>query len=160
MGTNIRQQAADLERNVRDFIRCITALSEDKFLARIDGWTPRDITAHFIGWNLYSIRGCRQLMHQELPFYLEDPGEDYSNVNAELVKKHSSTDRDELITLLRTTSEELAGFMLSIDEDDWERDWGIAWQGEPVTLRNSIEPLVQDYVDHRRQIEAWAAPEP
>ncbi len=160
MGTNIRQQAADLERNVRDFIRCITALPEDKFLARIDGWTPRDITAHFIGWNLYSIRGCRQLMHQELPFYLEDPGEDYSNVNAELVKKHSSTDRDELITLLRTTSEELAGFMLSIDEDDWERDWGIAWQGEPVTLRNSIEPLVQDYVDHRRQIEAWAAPEP
>ena len=31
-----------------------------------------------------------------------------------------------------------------------------SWQAEPVTQRNSIEPLVQDYVDHRRQIEAWA----
>ena len=157
MSTVVRQQAADLEHNVRDFIRCITALPEPRFFAKIDDWTPRDITAHFIGWNLSTPWGCRQLMRGELPFYLEDPGEDFSQVNAELVKKHASRDRDELVDLLRTSSGELAKFMLTLDPADWEKDWGVRYAGEPVTLKNSIEPLVLDYVNHRQQIEAWAA---
>jgi hypothetical protein len=158
MTTAIKQQAADLEHNVKDFIRCITSLAEPLFLTPMDGtWTPRDVTAHLVGWNLYTVRGCRQLMHQELPFFLEDPGEDFGKINAELVAKHPATDRNELVALLRTTSEEVFKFILSIEETDWERDWGIAWPaGTPVTLRGSIEPLVRDYADHRKQIEAWA----
>ena len=157
MSTVIRQQVADLERNVRDFIRCITAMPEELFLTKMNGWAPRDVTAHFIGWNRASIRGSRELMQGQVPYLLDDPGPDFSKANAILVREISSTDRDELVTMLRTSSRQLADFMLTLDPADWEKEWGVTLDGEARTLQNSLGPLVQDYADHRRQIEDWLA---
>jgi hypothetical protein len=154
-GTVIDDQVAALRQNVRDFIRCITSLPEDLFLTKMNGWAPRDVTAHFIGWNRASIRGSRDLMQGKTPYLLDDPGEDFSRANALLVKEISSRDRDGLVNLLRTSSGELAQFMLTLDPADWEKDWGVMFEGEPRTLQNSLGPLVEDYVNHRRQIEAW-----
>jgi hypothetical protein len=156
-GTVIDEQVAGLRRNVRAFIDVITALPEERFLAKLDdAWTPRDVTAHFIGWNRASIRGIGDLRQGRMPYLHDDPGEDFAKANAFLVKEYASRDRDELVRQLEASSEELAAFMLTLDPADWDRDWGVTFEGEPRMLRNSFGPLVEDYVSHRRQIEAWA----
>jgi len=156
-GTVIDDQIAALRRNLRAFIDVITALPEDRFLTKLDdAWTPRDVTAHFIGWNIASIRGIKELMHGKVPYLHDDPGEDFAKANAFLVKQYASRDRDELVRQLETSSEELAAFMKTLDPTVWDTDWGATFEGGPRTLRNSLEPLVEDYVNHRHQIEAWA----
>ena len=150
-------QVAALRRNVRAFIDVVAALPEARFLAKLDDtWTPRDVTAHFIGWNRASIRGIDDLRQGKIPYLHDDPGEDFAKANDFLVKQYASRDRNELVRQLETSSEELAAFMKTLDPADWDRDWGVIIEGTPRTLRNSLEPLVEDYVSHRRRIEAWA----
>ncbi len=43
--------------SVDDFARCIGSLNEELFLKKFNGWSPRDILAHLIGWNRYIIGG-------------------------------------------------------------------------------------------------------
>ena len=40
-----------LQRNVHSFIRTVRTLSTEQFLTKMNGWAPRDVTAHLIGWN-------------------------------------------------------------------------------------------------------------
>jgi len=156
MASVIDEQVAALRRNVRDFIATITALPEPLFLTKFDdAWTPRDVAAHFIGWNRASIRGTRDLMAGRMPYLLDDPGKDFSRANAFLVKEVGSRDRDDLIRQLEDSSEELAAFMQTLDPADWDTDWGVTFEAGPRTFRNSLEPLVQDYVNHRHQLERW-----
>ena len=42
------------------FRDCVAALPGERFLERMNGWSPRDVTAHLIGWNRYTVEGCRE----------------------------------------------------------------------------------------------------
>ncbi len=152
----IESQIAHLEFGVEEFGRCVTSLSEDLFLERIDGWTPRDIVAHLIGWNRYVIAGCTQICRGELPSYDIDPGENYSNVNAVLIHKYSSEDRSKLLEELVKSAWELKQFLESLDLEIWERDFGVRHEGSILTVQNTVEELVADYTHHRKQIEEWS----
>jgi hypothetical protein len=154
----IKEQADKLNRCIRDFAGCIDSLPEALFLKKMDGWTPRDVTAHLIGWNLHTIKGCQQLRKGELPFYFIDPGEDFCKINALLVREYASEDRAELLARLDASAEKLKRFLIAVDPDDWENNFGVTstHNGEAITIRNSIDALIIDYVIHREQIEAWA----
>jgi hypothetical protein len=58
-GTTINIQLDQLDNNVKEFIKCIDSLSEYLFLKKMDDWAPRDVAAHLVGWNLYTIKGCQ-----------------------------------------------------------------------------------------------------
>jgi hypothetical protein len=112
--------------------------------------------AHLIGWNRYTIEGCQQIRRRELPFYLIDPGDDFSKVNAMSVRKYNSKDRRKLVNELEASAQELRRFLFSLDRTEWEADYGVRYRGGPVTVRNSLDALISDYVLHRQQIEEWA----
>ncbi|HEY98542.1 MAG TPA: ClbS/DfsB family four-helix bundle protein [Dehalococcoidia bacterium] len=131
-------------------------MPENLFLKKIDDWTPRDVTAHLIGWNLYKIKGCQQIMNGEIPFYFIDPGEDYSKINAVLVREYDSRDIKELISQLNASAEKLSEFLNTIDPADWEADFGVKLRGKTITIKNSLEAMAYDFINHRRQIEKWA----
>ncbi len=102
------------------------------------------------------IKGSKQIKRSELPFYDVDPGENYSKVNAVLVRKYSSTNKQELLDELRTTTQELQKFLQSIDSSEWDRDYGVRHQGAVITIKNSVDELIDDYDAHRAEIEEWA----
>jgi hypothetical protein len=151
----VLQQVDDLNQAVQEFITCIDLLSESLFLKKMDDWAPRDVLAHLIGWNLYTIQGSRQLKKRELPFYLVDPGVDFCKVNAVLVIKYNSKDKKKLIEQLNVSTEKLKKFLSSITPMDWESDFRVKFKGEIVTIKNSVDALIADYVNHRHQIEKW-----
>ncbi|NIM90634.1 MAG: ClbS/DfsB family four-helix bundle protein [Candidatus Aminicenantes bacterium] len=152
----IEAQVTRLGLRVEEFVRSVASLEEELFLKKLNGWSPRDIVAHLTGWNLYMIEGSKQIKRSELPFYDVDPGENYSKVNAVLVRKYSSTNKQELLDELRTTTQELQRFLQSIDSSEWDRDYGVRHQGAVITIKNSVDELIDDYDAHRAEIEEWA----
>lgn len=152
----IEQQIHRLRLAVETFTASVLALSEERFPAKLNGWSPRDIVAHLIGWNRHVIKGSEQIQRGELPFYDLDPGENYSKVNAALVQHYDSTDKQLLLDQLQASALELKELLQSLDVEYWARDFGVRHGGAEVTIRNTVDELIDDYDHHRRQIEASA----
>ncbi len=74
----LEEQVDQLERCVEAFAGSVASFEERLFLRKVTSWTARDIAAHLIGWNRYVVRGARQILRGELPFYDVDPGPNYS----------------------------------------------------------------------------------
>ena len=159
----IEDQIAELGRKVDEFSMSVAALDEDLFLSKLNGWTPRDIVAHLVGWNSYIVLGAKQIVRGELPFYDIDPGLNYSTVNATLVREYDDTDRTVLLERLNESARELMAFLRTITPDVWKRDFGVRHQGENlsvlgsagdvVTIKSTVDELVADYDHHRKQLE-------
>ncbi|MCP4571828.1 MAG: ClbS/DfsB family four-helix bundle protein [bacterium] len=151
----IADQISELDRSVDELAACLASLSEDLLLRKLNGWTPRDILAHLIGWNRYVVKGSLQLMKGELPFYDVDPGEDYAKVNAAILETYPSTNRAELLRELRESAAELGSFLASLNPASWDCDYGVRNQGSVITIKNTADDLIADYGHHCRQIESW-----
>ena len=156
---NIETQIAKFDQSIEDFIHCVASLKEELFLKKHTQWSSRDDVAHLIGWNRYIIEGGNQIMRGELPFYDIDPGEDYSNVNAVLVREISSTDRQEMLDELRVSAQELKRFIQSLDSSEWSRDYGVRLEGDVITIQNTVDELIEDYDIHTERIKEWVRKE-
>lgn len=51
----IEMKITKLSLSVDDFARCIDSPDEELSFKKFNGWSPRDILAHLIGWNRYII---------------------------------------------------------------------------------------------------------
>ena len=151
----VEEQIRNLTSNIREFAGYINSLPEILFLKKLDDWAPRDILAHLIGWNRYTIEVCQQIIKGEIPHFFVDPGDDFSKFNAILVQEYSSKDRGRLIEELEVSAWELELFLLSIEYTKWDTDYGVTYKGGSVTVNNMAEGLSGDYVNHRKQIETW-----
>ncbi|MCP4724458.1 MAG: DinB family protein [bacterium] len=152
----IEKQINNLNNAVGKLSESVISLNQELYLKKInDRWSPRDIIAHLAGWNRHIIKGCRQIINGELPFYDIDPGENYCNVNAVLIREYSSEDKQELIKTISETAQELAQFLQSIEPDTWDRDFGVKHAEQIITIRDTVDELIEDYVIHTRQIEEW-----
>ena len=152
----IETQIKSLDEGVRQIRVAVEALSDDAFLGPLGNWTPRDIVAHLIGWNRYSVRGAQQLLAGELPFYEADPGENYSHVNARLVAEYPSENRTELVAEHEKAADELAGFLRSISEEHWKGSTGVLLEGEEATIRLVVDWIIEDHQHHSEQIRELA----
>jgi hypothetical protein len=148
----------DLERAAAAFVACIDSVPEALFLNKYTEWAPRDVVAHLIGWNRYTIKGCEQIRNGITPFYFDDAGADFSNVNAASVQTYASQDRRELIDELERSLHELQTYLAGIAQEDWERDFGIRYEGHSATVANTVAALTADYRGHAGEIEAWTWP--
>ena len=152
----IKEQINELNSGVDGLAKCVSSLPEESFLKNLKKWNPRDIVAHLVGWNRYITAGSIQIMRGELPFYDDDPGENFCNVNAELIREHSTKDREKLLAELRSTADDLKQFLESLDTKDWDRDFGVRHNGQIITIKNTVDELIADYLHHTAQIKDWA----
>ena len=151
--SEIESQIDRFDSAVKRLEDSLVALQQEPFLARLNGWSPRDILAHLIGWNHHIIEGSRQIQLGELPFYDVDPGENYSQVNEALVQKISATDRQVLIKELHSSGNDLNEYLRSLEPEAWAKDFGVRHGGSTVTIRDTVDELIEDYDHHRKQVE-------
>ncbi len=137
-----------------EFAACIASLPQELFLAPMDAWAPRDVLAHLIGWNRYTVEGSRMLLRGEMPPFYVDAGDDFAAVNAVSVLKYASRERRALLAELEASLQELEQYLRTLSEDEWEA--GVEHGPHRVTIRNSVQALSADYANHRAQIERWA----
>ena len=149
------ESIAKFDRTLVDFIHCIESLDEGLFLSKLINWSPRDIVAHLVGWNDHLVKGSAQIKSGAIPFYYIDPGDDFSKVNADIVKDISSTKREELIEQLTASAENLKGYIRTVSSEDYSRDFGVRYKEEVATIERTFEALIGDYDQHKTQIEEW-----
>ena len=149
-------QIKQLDQAVSNFKSCIQDLPESKFLQPINGWTPRDVLAHLIGWNRHTITGCRQIKTGKLPSYFSDAENDFRNVNAKSLALYNKTDQGLLLDELEDSFQALQNYLLFLDPNDWKTDFGVSYRGSTITIEDEVAELIKDYYDHREEIQAWA----
>ncbi len=149
----VEESVAKLDANAAEFAACIASLPEDLYLAPIDAWAPRDVLAHLIGWNRYTMEGSRLLLRGEMPPFYVDAGDGFSAVNAVSVQRYASRDRRELLAEFEASLRELQQFLRALSPGEWEA--GVTPGPHRITVRNSVQALGDDYANHREQIERW-----
>ena len=103
------------------------------------------------------MRGAKQILRGELPFYDIDPGPNYSKVNAALIREYGDTDRSTLLERLAESAGELTAFLRAINPGEWDRDFGVRHKGEKLTVKSTVDDLIGDYYHHRCQLEEFPA---
>jgi len=154
---NPKEVIQEFEDAVESYKAMIEDLPDDLFLQPINGWTPRDVTAHLIGWNQYTIEGCQQIIHGQRPEYFEDADNDYSNLNAKSVKMYASENKINLLAELTDSFRDLQAYLTSLTYQNWIKDYGVRYNGWVITVHNTVLAVHQDYQSHQSEIEAWAA---
>ena len=147
------KQLLDLDTTYSAFIETMKSLAPESFLKPLGDWTPRDIAAHFVGWNRITLVGCSELREGVKPFYFYDGANDYRKVNAGFFEQFPSTDREELLNEIALTMNALVAYLKTIPESEWEKDTGIVhYRGDPATVARCADSLIRDYRKHRQEI--------
>ncbi len=147
------KQLSDLQTAYAGFMNTLQELPSEDFLAALGDWTPRDIAAHFIGWNRITLAGCSALREGAEPFYFYDGTNDYRKVNAKFFTQFPSKDKKELSDEIAASYDVLAAYLKTIPESEWELDTGIVhYRGNPATIARCVDSLIRDYGKHRQEI--------
>lgn len=150
---NRSQQFADLDEAYNSFVVTAEKLSEEVFLKSLGDWNPRDILAHFIGWNRITLVGCAEIREGVEPFYFHDGTNDYRKVNARFLERFNSTNRETLLLQMASTKDTLMAYLKTVEDGAWEQDTGIIhYRGGPATVARCVDSLVRDYRKHREEI--------
>lgn len=153
MFNNRKEQLADLELAYEAFIQTAKDLSPEELMKSLGDWTPRDILAHFIGWNRITLVGCAEICEGIEPFYFYDGTNNYRKVNAPFFERFNSTDRDILLDQVRITKNTLVSYLWTIEENEWELDTQVVhYRGGPATVARCVDSLIRDYRKHREEI--------
>jgi hypothetical protein len=154
--SNMSEEVSILKKSCQEFVELILPLSYDQFLSPLDGWTPRDVVAHLIGWNSLMIEACLSILAGKPPAYYVDKPNDYSTINAGFTRKYSSRSKQELLAELKSSLEKLEAFVLALPEAELAADHGVRhYSGSPATVNRIIASLAGDYQVHTQEIRAW-----
>jgi len=152
----MKQAILDLKQAVDNLRECFEDLPEESFTEPVGEWSPRDLLAHIIGWNRYTITACRQIRMGELPFKLGDSEMDYSIVDAESVQLYITTERDLLLDEIETSYQSLENFLIFMKPEDWDRDFGVRFGEKTITIESVVRALIKNYNYHCNQVKSWS----
>jgi hypothetical protein len=145
-----------LKQAHQDFAELISSLPEEKFLSPMNGWSPRDVIAHLIGWNSLMIESSLSILAGEPPSYYDDARNDYSNINSGFITKHSSRSKQALLAELRSSMDNFEAFIHSLPAEELTADHGVFhYKGNPATVNKIINSLAGDYQHHTNEITQW-----
>jgi hypothetical protein len=145
-----------LTHTYQHFSKLIDSLSSEQFLSPMNGWAPRDVVAHLIGWNGLMIEASLSILAGNPPSYYDDAPNDYSNINASFTAKHSSQSKQELLAELQSSIETLMKFVDGLPIEELTANHGVMdHSGDPATVANIIDSLAGDYQDHAGEIGDW-----
>ena len=151
---------ASLAAAYHAFQECIQSLPDGLYLSPMngDGWSPRDVVAHLVGWNRRMIESGRDILRGEQPSYYSDSANDYRNINAGFVAKYSTRDRASLLGELAASMQEFETFLHGLKPSELTADHGVVhYGGSPATVARLMDSLAGDYRDHAREITEWLA---
>ncbi len=127
----------------------------EALIRSLGDWTPRDIVAHFIGWNRITLVGCAELRERVEPFYFDDGTNDYRVVNAGFFRRYPSREPGELLAEMAATMRALVSYLTTVPDAEWDADTGIVhYRSGPATPARCVDSLIRDYRKHRDEILA------
>ena len=146
----------DLQLAYDNFFSCILSLPDSLLFSEMNGWSPRDVVAHLIGWNRRMIEASSSILNVQTPSYYADAPNDYRNINAQMVITFSSQSKEELLTELESSMKTFRKFIESLPLNDLVDSHGVFhYRGRPATMAGVIQSLMQDDRHHTLEIQQW-----
>jgi hypothetical protein len=122
----------------------------------MNGWSPRDVVAHLLGWNDHMIEASSSILAGRPPTYYAEAPNDYKTINARFVAQHSSTSKTGLLRDLRASMDRFVEFLVALPPAELTADHGVKhYSGCSATVIGIIDSLSGDYRDHTRQVSDW-----
>jgi len=115
-------------------------------------WSVRDMLAHLAGWDFANTDAAKNIIAGKLPSFYQHHDHDWQTYNAMLVKKYRRNTFREIRTILKKSQKELVKYLRTIPAEYFNRDFGIRFQGDKVTIQHLLEADVKDVTLHHQQI--------
>ena len=145
-----------LKNAYQDFLGVILSLPDEQFLSSMNGWSPKDVVAHLIGWNKLMIEASLSILAGKSPAYYDDAPNDYSNINSDFTARYSSGSKQELLAELKSSLEGFEAFILNLPDGELLAHHGVRhYSGSPATVSKIIASLAGDYQYHAQQVREW-----
>lgn len=145
-----------LKQAYQDLTNLILSLSDEQFLSSMNGWSPRDVAAHLIGWNRLMVEASLSIIAGKPPTYYDDARNDYSNINSGFTTKYPSQSKQELLAELQSSIEKFEVFINTLPAEELAADHGVVhYSGSPATVTRVVNTLAGDYRYHTQQIMEW-----
>jgi hypothetical protein len=127
----------------------------------MNGWSPREVVAHLIGWHYRMIQACQEIRRGQAPGYYADAATDYANLNTASVAQFMSQSKEELLRELTSSRQEFLNYLGTLDPSEWDADHVVVHhRGGPATVGRIVESLLGDYRQHTKEIGKWLAERP
>ncbi len=122
----------------------------------MNGWSPREVVAHLIGWNSLMIEASLSILAGKTPAYYDDAPNNYSHINAGFTARYSSQSKQELLAELKSSMEGFEAFVLALPDGELAAQHGVRhYSGSSATVSKIIASLAGDYQFHTQQIIEW-----
>lgn len=145
-----------LKQAYQDLTNLVLSLSDEQFLSSMNGWSPRDVAAHLIGWNRLMVEASLSIIAGKPPTYYDDARNDYSNINSGFTTKYPSQSKQELLAELQSSIEKFEAFINTLPAEELAADHGVVhYSGSPATVTRVVNTLAGDYRYHTQQIMEW-----
>ena len=115
-------------------------------------WSVRDMLAHLAGWDFANADAVKNIIAGKLPSFYQHHDHDWQTYNAMLVKKYRRNTFREIRMLLRKSQKKLIEYLRTIPPEYFNRDFGLRFQGDKVTIQHLLEADVKDVTLHHQQI--------
>ena len=115
-------------------------------------WSVRDMLAHLAGWDFANADAVKNIIAGKLPSFYQHHDHDWQMYNAMLVKKYRRNTFREIRMLLRKSQKKLIEYLRTIPPEYFNRDFGLRFQGDKVTIQHLLEADVKDVTLHHQQI--------
>ncbi len=129
--------------------------SEKRNAAFVGTWSVHDLVAHLIGWDFTNIQAAKDILADQLPQFYAHHDYDWRTYNAELVRQYGKENWDELLADMANSCHELIAFFGTIPAEEFDRDRGLRFRGDEVTIAHLLEADVKDVTTHAAQVAAY-----
>ena len=115
-------------------------------------WSVRDLLAHLAGWDFANTDAVKNIIAGKLPSFYQHHDHDWQTYNAMLVKKYRRNSFREIRAILNKSQEKLVEYLKTIPSEYFNRDFGVRFQGDKVTIQHLLEADIKDVTLHHQQI--------
>jgi len=121
----------------------------------LGSWSVKDLLAHLIGWDYWNLKAVKEILAGKLPSFYSHYDPDWVSFNTQLVKKYKKENLEELLSSLKESHQKLISFLRTIPSEELNKDKGLRWKNNKVTITNELQPEIDDEKIHYKQIKNW-----
>lgn len=137
----------------QNIVREVSRLSgEDQDRVFLGIWSVNDLLAHLSGWDYTYVDAVREVLSGRLPDFYNHRDRDWQTYNALLVNKYKRDSWAEQIEQLQSSQRALIEVLETIPPEDFNKDFGVRFRSDKVTVQRLLEADIKDGQIHCKQI--------
>ena len=115
-------------------------------------WSVRDMLAHLAGWDFANADAVKSIIAGKLPAFYEHYDHDWQMYNAMLVNMYRRNTFREIRATLKKSQKKLIESLQNIHPEHFNRDFGLRFHGDKVTIQRLLEADIEDVSIHHQQL--------